>query len=237
MVDVNGILNVVSNIIWVIVGLAVTGAIVWWAMVYRKYNRIVTIHDLTGQSSMIRERKAREIMDDKNVLCWYIKGEKITVPCPPKEAVSIRKGKKYALLVRVRGDQYHWVDVTAFTSRAEDPNGGLGKFFVIAEDAKRQLADQIKKSEQEKQTKFNDLMNKVMPIVVIGILLIGAYFMYDSIGGHMTAMSEQFSGVTSQLSQVSAAQADLLEETKAILNEKYGSNVSRSVTTPPRVPN
>ncbi len=223
--DVNTVLNWVSTIIWFVVGISVAGAVIWWALIFRKYNKLVVIHDLTGQSSMIREVKAREKFDDKNILCWYLKGENITVPCPPKEAISIKKGKKYATLVRVRGDQYHWVDITAFTSQVDGQSGSVGRFFVIAEDAKRQLADQIKKAEQEKQTKFNDLINKIMPIAAIGILLVGAYFIYDAVSANMAEMGDRFASAAGTMAEVSKNQAELMKYTEQILEQRNTSGL------------
>lgn len=240
MVNLALIMDTVTTVLYWAIGLIVAGLAIWWAVVYRKYNRFVAIHDLTGQSSMIREVKAREKFDDKNILCWYLKGEKIMVPCPPKEAISIKKGKKYATLVRVRGDQYHWLNITNFVSDIEGKSGSVGKFFVISEDAKRQLADQIKKAEQEKTTKLNDLVNKIMPIAAIGVLLIGAYFIYDAVSANMSEMGDKFTGAVGAMEKIATQQALLLEETNALLNQRnnsvgIGQNII--VTPPNRIPN
>lgn len=236
--DLASILATAKVIVWAIVILGSASLIIWWALVFRKYNRIVEIHDLTGQSSMIRTVKAREKMDDKNVLCWYLRKEKIMVPCPPKEAISIKGGKKYATLVRVRGDQYHWVDITAFTSDIDGQMGSVGKFFVIAEDAKRQLADQIKKAEQEKNTKLNDLINKVMPIMAIAILLIGAYFIYDVIATKNVEATEILAGAVSQMAKITENQNKLMDRQLDILN--YRNNtvmIGQNINVPRPVPN
>jgi len=236
-IDLAGLLSTAKVIVWAIVILGSASLAIWWALVYRKYNRLVTIHDLTGQSSMIRTVKAREKFDDKNVLCWYLKGEKIMVPCPPKEAISIKQGKKYATLVRVRGDQYHWVDITKFTSNIDGISGSVGKFFVIAEDAKRQLADQIKKAEQEKNTKLNDLINKIMPIAAIAVLLIGAYFIYDVIATKQVEATEIIAGAVGQMAKITADQRVILERQLDLLEQRNntviaGQNIQIQRPTP-----
>jgi len=225
-ISIESVLATAKVVIWAVVILGTVSALIWWALVYRKYNRFVTIHDLTGQSSMIRDVKAREKFDDKNVLCWYLRGEKIMVPCPPKQAISIKQGKKYATLVRVRGDQYHWVDITKFTSDIDAINGSVGKFFVIAEDAKRQLADQIKKAEQEKNTKLNDLVNKIMPIVAIAVLLIGAYFIYDVIASKNVEATEILAGAVSQMATITINQNQIMERQLDILNYRNSTVIA-----------
>lgn len=236
MVDVASVLNIVSKVIWVIVGLGTSALILWFVLYARKFNKKVLIYDSTAGGNLIRADKAREIYDDKNILCWRVRKEKITLPCPPKEAIGIEKGKKFAVLVRVQGDQYHWLNVNEFKLDAEKK---VGKYFVIAEDAKRQLADQLKKAEQERSTKMSQMIQTLMPIAAIGILLIGAYFLYDSIGGHMTEMSEQFAAVAGQMEKAAQTNERALEKISSIVDSANGISPGRDiVVTPPRpVPN
>lgn len=266
-VDVNGVMSVVSTIIWVLVAALFFGGILWYVLYWKKYNKIVLIRDETSGGNIIRQDKAREMYDEKNILVWKIRKEKITVPCPPKSAISIKGSFKFAELVRVQGDQYHWLNVSQLKEDAQDimdtvgteiqtnsankgvfnkifaekttakVRTGQGRYFVIAEDAKRQLADQIKKAEQERTTKANALIQQLIPILGIGILLIGAYFIYDAVGSNMSEMADKFAGISGQNAIIAEQNSKLIEHVDRILSNSNATVAGAKIITLPAPPN
>lgn len=235
MVDVAQIMGIVTTIIWVLVGLAIAGGILWYVFYWSKYNTAVIVRDETSGGNIIRDDTAREMYDDKNILVWKIRKEKITVPCPPKSAISIKKGKKFAELVRVQGDQYHWLDVSKFKENAERD---AGEFFVIAEDAKRQLADQIQKAEQERLSKGNAMLQQIIPFIAIGILLIGAYFIYDAVGSNMSEMADKFGAISGQNAQIAEQNAKILASMENLVDKNNdNANPAQNIVIPQKAPN
>lgn len=225
MVDVNSVLEVVSKVVWTLLILGGIGLILWFALYWRKYNKHILILDQTAGGNLVREDKAKETYDGKNILCWQIRKEKVVVSCPPKEAVMIRNGKKFSILVRVQGDQYHWMNANEFKQDAEK---SIGKYFVISEDAKRQLADQIKKAESERTTKMNQLIMQAIPLIMIGIVFIGAYFVWDVIGSKNADVAEALANTASQQAEIQKG----ITQSVALLNEVLQKNVTTVVINP-----
>jgi hypothetical protein len=95
MVDIVAILEYAKTIMWSILAIAVVGGLAWFYFYYAKFNKLVCVRDETSGGNIVRDDKAKEFLDDKNVLCWKLLREKIVVSCPPKEAVSIKNGKKF----------------------------------------------------------------------------------------------------------------------------------------------
>lgn len=235
MVTTETVLQTLSTIMWVVIVLGIVGAILWFIFYWRKYNKQVLVLDQTSGGNIVREDKAKEFYDEKNVLCWKIRKEKTIMAHPPKDALMIKDGKKFAVLVRIQGDQYHWMNAAEFKQDAE---AKLGKYFVIAEDAKRQLADQIKKAESEKSTKLNQLLTQMIPFIAIGILLIGGYFIYDVAGTKMTEMSENLASVSGQMAEVAKQNGESLKLINSMLNSSNTVGPTPTViVNPGRVPN
>lgn len=245
MVDASSILGVASTIMWSLIVIAGVGLVAWFVWNMKKYNRTIVIMDETAGGNLVRNDKACEYKDEKGILCWKIKREKLVMPCPPKGAISVKGGKKFAVLVRVQGDQYHWLDVSNFRLDAEtelnknNPSSRAGKYFVVSEDAKRQLADQFRKAEHERTTKLNSFLTQAFPIVGIAIMLIGCYFIYDVIGTKLTEVAGAQAAVAGNLEKAAASiNAGLLriEQQDNRTNSNPAQNVV--VTTPSKkVPN
>lgn len=236
MVTLAGALELLSTIMWSLIGITITGAIVWFFVYWKKFNKDILILDEATGGDVVRNDKAKEEYSDKQIVGWRIRKEKVSMSCPPKEAVLNRNGKKFAILVRVQGDQYHWCDVSKFKVDAESK---VGKYFVIAEDAKRQLADQLRKAEHERTTKMNQLLANIIPFIGIAIILMGAYFMYDAVGTHMNEMGDKFNAAASTMAEVSKQNAIMLEEMRTIQSGQIGPPPSEITVTIPekKVPN
>lgn len=217
MVDVNSLLSTLSTVMWFVAAALVVGGVSYAIYYFKKFNKDVLIFDQTSGGNIIRIDKAKETYDEKNILCWTIRKEKVVKETPPKEAVCIYKGKKFACLVRVQGDQYHWLNTNEFKLDAEKK---IGKYFVISEDAKRQFADQIKKAESERSSKMSQLLMQIVPFIAIAILLIGGYFIYDVVGTKMAEMSESFAGAAGQMAEVSKQNAESLKIINGLLQNK-----------------
>lgn len=234
MVDVASVMNTVTTILWSVIAIVGVG-LGFWAVYYLKsYKHTVLVFDQTAGGNIVRERKAKELKDEKNVPSWYVRGEKITMSSPPKEAIAIKKGKKFSVLVKIQADQYHWLNVAELK---EDAVAKTGKYFVIAEDAKRQFADQIKKAEQERSTKLNQLLQQILPLAMIGILLIGAYFMWDTIGAKNVEVSENLAAVSGQLAKATEQNVASLKLIYDVLGNKTAVNNPASNIPAGRVPN
>lgn len=244
MVDASSILGVASKVMWSLIAIIAVGLFAWFIWTMKKYNREIIIMDETAGGNLVRADKACEYKDDKGILCWKIKKEKIVMPCPPKGVISIKGGKKFAVLVRVQGDQYHWLNSSNFRLDAEtelnkaNPNLKLGKYFVISEDAKRQLADQFKKAEHERTTKLNSFLQQAFPIVGIAIMLIGCYFIYDVVGTKLVEVATAQAGVAANLEKASSNINNALLRIEQQDNRSSTNPAQNVVVTQPgKVPN
>lgn len=214
--DIFGTLGIVM---WSFIGLIIVGGIVWFVLYQRQFNKRIIVRDETTGATIVRFDVAREFYDKKkNILMWHIKREKVKISPPPKESVSVgHNGKKVCELVRVQSDQYHWLNTAEFKN---DALKNSGKYFIIAEDAKRQLADQIAKAQEEKQTAMSTLLMNAIPIIMVAICMLFAYFIFDTVGERMAEVAESVSGVTGGLAEVSKQNTELVRITKEIILER-----------------
>lgn len=225
-------LGLASTLLWAIIVIGIVGLVLYYVWFSSKFNKVVYVRDEVSGGNVVRVRKAREYMDkDKNILMWDIRGE-AKVPCPPKEAIATTpKGKKICEIVRVQGDQYHWLNISSFK---QDAMAQSGKYFVISEDAKRQFADQIQKAERERSTKLNQLLQQLAPILLFVVLIIGSYFIFDTVSTNMNEISKNVAGVTAPLAEVSRENREMIELAKDIIQERERQKlVANNATTVP----
>lgn len=161
-------------------------------MYKRTFKYKVVLRELTGNGAMlINYDIAKSIIDpESNTETWKLWNEKVTLTPPPSDAIEIdNKGRKFAELYKKGDYDFVWiVDNHTTASLEKEMMENAKKSGISSEKAWKPVSasskfawlNQTKKAQEMKGTSLLDMLTKAMPFVMLFIVLIVGYLMWDS---------------------------------------------------------
>lgn len=100
--------------IYLVIFIAALGTAAFWIYMEKKYKCRIRFRELISGRKIIRDHRAKEVIDKEGVNWWRIGGEKRPlfklIPAPPEEAIEIdSKGRKSAEAYRTQSGDIIWV--------------------------------------------------------------------------------------------------------------------------------
>lgn len=152
----------------------------------------VVLRELTGNGSMlINYDIAKSVIDkDSNTETWKLWHEKVILTPPPSDAIEIdMKGRKFAELYKKGDYDFVWIVDNHTTASLElemlkeaKKNGisSSNAWRPVSASSKFAWLNQTKKAQEMKGKGWMDILTQAMPYIMIMIVLVVGYLMWDS---------------------------------------------------------
>lgn len=227
----------------VILGLALLGLCGFY---YYKstFKYKVVLRELTGNGSMlINYDIAKSIIDkDSNTETWKLWHESVILTPPPSDAIEIDiKGRKFAELYKKGDYDFVWIVDNHTTESLEKKmleeaklNGisSSNAWRPVSASSKFAWLNQTKKAQEMKGKGWMDILTQAMPYIMIMIVLVVGYLMWDSQNEANVKITNDMTTLTDRIATTAERQIAISER---LLDEING--VQTLVSQNPNLPN
>ena len=205
-----------SWVIYTITLLIIFGGTIYYATYLRSFKIIVLVRDMTSGKSIVRMDKAREIIDKDGVCRWHLLKEKVKLDRPPHHYVDVTpKGKKFVECAKYADLTYKWAELS--------PKFADEQYTIqhkLSEDDKQSYFNMYRRSMEERANTLEKLIQQFLPYIVIGIIFIGGFFIFNNIGEQTNKALAQVAGMQAQQLELQKSQETTMLLIRDILQNR-----------------
>lgn len=180
----------IYDVLFIIVGMAIAGAIVVYFGYLASFKHKVRVKDVVNGRKIISDEKAREFKDRDGVVYWQLLRKRQLIPVPPPDCIEIdKRGRKCVEAYKTETGEFVFAKDTASISgvpkeileiknkeeRAEkikewqEENNIINAFQPLTTQQRILYLNQLKKAEAKKTKPWQDY---ILPVAAIGALVI-----------------------------------------------------------------
>lgn len=225
--------GLISTTIYSILGLAAIGGFLWFALYYRKFNIVVILRDLTNGKSVIKVDKGRVYESDGGYMkLMHDRGE---VPLPDPSVIDIKSnGQRFVEIVKHGSGTFNYTAVH-FNNDKYLSGDALKKhdFEMISNGSRQFHVAQMRRAEEMRKRGIGAMIAAAAPFIMIFILAIAGYLVYDSIGERMGVVADSNRAAMDSAAKITEQQAKITTSLENIILNKQ----TISSENPPKAPN
>lgn len=217
--------EILSTTIWTVLICGGVGAVLFFVLYLRKFNIQVILREHANGRTLVKVDKARIFIDNSNNRKLQLLKDRGVIPDVPQDVIDITSnGAKFLEIVKTADQQYVFAKFNA-DGLLNDLKDKDKHFHLVSAGSRIATANQMLRGLEMKKNGLGQLLQTLAPIILIAIVGIVGYLMYESIGEKMASAMDSQAAVTakqvelqSEMKQTAMVIRDIIQNRQTIMS-------------------